>query len=208
MTPVARPRRSEAELVARIAAHLAERGYRVYVDPDRRNYFDLVARRGDEVGLVEAKTSDARTVLRQALVRRAWGDWCAVAVGGERAARRLADRTRATRAEPVGIWAVLPDRVAEIRPPRPWSGSTDPAPYRALRDRFRSILDAVDRGELPVGLVWDGVPGAVRRASAGRAFAEWRLDEIAAADDAPQDGTGPAPASTSSATRSGRNRSA
>ena len=96
--------------------------------------------------------------------------------------------------------------MVEVRPARPWSDSTDPAPFRALRARFRAILDAVDRGEIPAGVAWDGVPGAVRRASGGRAFAEWRLDELGGTDDQP-DASG-APAATSSATRSGRNRSA
>ncbi len=203
-----KPRRHESELVERVAAFLVARGYRVYVDPDRGSYFDLVARRGEEVGLVEAKVSDARTVLRQALVRRAWADWCAVAVGGERSARRLAERTRGGRAEPVGVWAVRGDDVLEVRAPTPWASSTDPTPYRELKERFRAILDAVDRGEIPAGVGWGGVPGAVRRASGGRSFSEWRLDELPpeGSSEAQPDGGGSAE-TTSSATRSGRNRS-
>lgn len=177
-----RPRPSEREVVAIVARYLEGRGFRIYVDPDRTDYFDLVARRGNEVGLVEAKVADARKVLSQALHRRVWGDWTAVALAGERAARRLAERTGDTRASPVGIWFVRGETIEEVRSAVPWvrEGSSDP--YRGLRARFRAILDAVDRGEIPDTVRWDGVPGAVRRASHGRGFAEWRLDEPAPDD--------------------------
>ena len=49
-----RPRLSEAELVRSTARYLETLGYRVRIDPDGADYFDLVARRGREVGLVEA----------------------------------------------------------------------------------------------------------------------------------------------------------
>jgi hypothetical protein len=205
MTAARGAHRSESDLVAQVASYLAVKGYRTYIDPDGGNYFDLVARRGEEIGLVEAKVSDARTVLRQALVRRAWGDWTAVAVGGARSAARLAERTRGTRAEPVGIWSVVAAVVTEVRPARPWVRASDPDPFLELRARFRAILDALDRGDLPAGATWDGVPRAVRRASGGRAFSEWRLDEISGEDQPP---TRPDSDSTSSATRDGRKRSA
>jgi hypothetical protein len=169
--------RSERELVETLAGHLAARGYRTYVNPDGTDYFDLVARRGDEVGLVEAKISDARTVLAQALRRRAWGNWTAVALPGLVAARRLAERTRGTRAAPIGVWVVRPDGLEEIRPARAWSVPGVEDPYSGLRARFREILDLLDHGGIPTEVPWSDVPGAVRRASHGRRFAEWRLDE-------------------------------
>ena len=170
-------RTPEAELVRSAARHLESEGYRVRVDPDGNDYFDLVARRGDEVGLVEAKVGDARAVLAQALKRRGWGDWTAVLLGSVRAAERLAERTRGTRAEPVGVWCFRDGTLTVLREARPWVAPGAPDPFAALRARFRRILDALDAGELPADVRWDGVVREVRRASGGRGFGEWRLDE-------------------------------
>jgi len=104
-------RRPERELVRTVAGYLAEQGYRVAVDPDGTDYFDLVARRGEEVGLVEVKVGDSKAVLAQALKRRGWGDWSAVALGSVRAAERLSNRTASTRAAPIGVWSVGPEAV-------------------------------------------------------------------------------------------------
>jgi len=175
--PGPRRRPSEREVVEVVVAHLTSLGYRVRADPDGTDYFDVVARRGDEIGLVEAKVADARTVLGQALKRRAWGDWCAVVLAGEVSARRLAARTAGSRAEPVGVWFVRGSTVEVVRPPRPWVAPGAPDPFAPLRARFRAILDALESGDLPTGVPWDGVVREVRRASGGRGFAEWRLDE-------------------------------
>lgn len=170
------PRVSEREVVRTAAAHLAEQGYRVYPHPDTADYFDLIARRGDEVGLVEAKVSGSREVLLQAVRRRAWGDWVAVVLPSEKAAERLAARTDGTRAAPVGVWVAKHGSVRVVRPAARWArAETDP--FSALRERFRAVLDRVDSGELPADVPWGGVVGAVRRASGGRGFKEWRLDE-------------------------------
>jgi hypothetical protein len=171
------PHRSERDLVRAVAHHLEGAGYRVLIDPDGTDYFDLVARRGNEVGLVEAKVVGSRAVLAQALKRRGWGDWTAVALGSAVAAERLARRTSATRAEPVGVWSVSGSGVRVHRPARAWADPEGSDPFRTLRDRFRRLLDAIDAGELPRSVRWDGVPRAVRRASGGRGFSEWRLDE-------------------------------
>jgi hypothetical protein len=171
------PRPSEGDLVRAVALHLEGQGYRVRIDPDGTDYFDLVARRGNEVGLVEAKVVGSRAVLAQALKRRGWGDWTAVALGSAIAAERLARRTTATRAEPVGVWSVAGSSVRVHRPARAWADAGGADPFRPLRDRFRRLLDAIDAGELPEAARWDGVPRAVRRASGGRGFSEWRLDE-------------------------------
>ena len=173
----ARPRPSEAAMVAVVADHLKAQEYRVYVNPDGTDYFDLVARRGDEVGMVEAKRGDRMAVLAQALRRRVWGSWSAVAIGSAPAARRLVAETADGRARPVGVWAVTGSRVEVLRAARPWVTPGSDDPYRALRERFLGVLDQRDRGELPEGVAWDGLLGQVRRASHGRGFAEWRLDE-------------------------------
>jgi hypothetical protein len=163
--------------VATAARFLEEQGYRVYPNPDSTDYFDLVARRGDEVGLVEAKVSGSRVVLAQALKRRAWGDWVAVVLPSERSAERLAARTNGTRAAPVGVWAAKGSSVRVVRPARGWARPGGVDPFADLRERFRSVLDRIDSGELPADVRWEGVLGAVRRASGGRGFREWRLDE-------------------------------
>ena len=173
-----RPRIHEREVVRSAARFLEEAGYRVYANPDSTDYFDLVARRGDEVGLVEAKVSGSREVLLQALRRRAWGDWVAVVLPSTTAAERLAARTLGTRAASVGVW-VADDvgRVRVIREAARWIREGDADPFADLRARFRSILDRIDSGELPADVRWSGVVGAVWRASGGRGFKEWRLDE-------------------------------
>ncbi|MGA8604215.1 MAG: hypothetical protein WB788_04005 [Thermoplasmata archaeon] len=168
---------SEREVVATAAAFLAEKGYRVYPNPDSGDYFDLVARRGEEVGLVEAKVSNSRAVLVQALKRRAWGDWVAVVLPSERAAERLAARTEGTRAAPVGVWATRKGGVRVVREAAPWVRPGEADPFAELRRRFRAVLDRIDSGEIPPEVRWDGVVRAVRRAGGGRGFAEWRLDE-------------------------------
>jgi hypothetical protein len=179
VTDPARPPAGPAEtaVVAAARGHLERQGYRVWVDPDGHSYFDLVARRGREVGLVEAKVAGARKVLAQALRRRAWGDWVAVILVSERSARSLATRTNGTRAAPVGIWFARGEEVTVVRAARPWTTDGADDPFADLRARFARILDALEAGVLPGSVPWDGVVREVRRASAGRGFAEWRLDE-------------------------------
>ncbi|HXQ49125.1 MAG TPA: hypothetical protein VN842_05050 [Thermoplasmata archaeon] len=177
MTTSARPRPSEQSVVEAAARYLEGQGYRTRIDPDGTNYFDLVARRGDEVGLVEAKVANSRVVLTQALVRRGWGDWVAVVLASRRSAVALSERSRGTRAEPVGVWWCEDGTVGVVRAARPWATPGVEDPYAPLRARFRGVLDALDRGDVPEGLRWSGVPRTVRRASGGRGFREWRLDE-------------------------------
>jgi len=177
------PRVREREVVRSAARFLEKAGYRVYANPDSTDYFDLVARRGDEVGLVEAKVSGSRKVLVQALQRRAWGDWVAVVLPSLTAAERLAARTSGSRAAPVGVWvADEAGRVHVLREAARWVRAGDVDPFAELRARFRSVLDRIDSGELPPDVRWAGVVGSVRRASAGRGFKEWRLDEPPAPD--------------------------
>jgi len=171
------PRPSEREVVLTAARFLEQQGYRVYPNPDSGDYVDLVARRGSEVGLVEAKVSGSRVVLTQALKRRAWGNWVAVVLPSETAAERLAARTERTRAAPVGVWAAREGSIRVVRAAGPWVRPGEEDPFADLRERFRSVLDRIDSGELPADVRWSGVVGSVRRASGGRGFKEWRLDE-------------------------------
>jgi len=170
-------RPTERELLEAVARELRGRGYRTYLDPDGADYFDLAARRGDEVGLVEGKVGSATAVLGQALRRRAWADWVAVVSASERRARRLVDRTSGRRAAVVGVWSYAHGRLSELRAAAP--GSEGPQdPFVATRARFRQLLDDLDNGTLAPGIRWSRVPSEVRRASGGRGFAEWRLDEL------------------------------
>ncbi len=169
----------EADLRAPVLAHLRARGYLAWADPDGRDYFDIAAIRGEEVGLVELKLADARAVLGQALRRRAWADWVAVAVPGVRAARRLADVREPEVAARVGVWRVADDRVEEIRPAQPLRGEGEPDPFAASRERLRKLLAALARGEVPEGVGW-GLSGAPRLVGPGRrSTSDLRLDEFA-----------------------------
>jgi hypothetical protein len=174
---VSAPRVRETTVVEAARRHLESLGYRVWANPDGRDYFDLVARRGDDVGLVEAKVTGAREVVVQALRRRAWGSWGAVIVAGERSAKNLARRTAGTRAESLGVWHVQGAGVGVVRAARPWVAPGADDPFAELRARFGRLLDALESGEIPESVAWDGVVGQVWRASGGRGFKEWRLDE-------------------------------
>ena len=168
---------TEAEIVRCVARSLEAQGYRVRIDPDGTDYFDLVARKDGEIGLIEAKVAHPREVWAQALRRRGWGDWNAVVLARPVSAERLAARTAHSRGSPIGVWSIDRGEVRVHRPARPWVAPPAPDPYAELRERFRRILDALEDGTLPPDARWAGVPRAVRRASRGRGFAEWRLDE-------------------------------
>jgi len=160
-----------------VAVELRRRGYRTYLDPDGRDYFDLAARKDEEVGLIEGKVGRGSEVLAQALRRRPWADWVAVVVSPAGLADRLVARTAGHRAGAVGVWAYEGGRAREVRPAVRWAlGSPDP--FSATRERFRNHLLDLDRGLLPAEVGWSGVVGEVRKASRGRGFAEWRLDEL------------------------------
>jgi len=170
------PPRSEHALVGPVRRHLEALGFQVWADPDGRDYFDVVAMRAEEVGLVELKIADGPRVFRQALRRRAWGDWVAVAVASERSAERLVRLRTTPLARRVGVWLVRDDRVEVRRASRPWSGPE--ASYAGERRAFRAILEQLARGAIPSGVGWEGVLRMVRRASGGRGFAEYTIEEL------------------------------
>jgi hypothetical protein len=168
----------ESDLRAPVLAHLAGQGYRGWAAPDGRDYFDIVARRGDEIGLVELKLHSARRVFEQALRRRAWADWVAVALPGRRAARGLLDRVNAPVGERVGIWWVDGDRVEELRPARPLYDGRPDRPFLEARAQMALVLDQLEDGTIPEGTDWGlfgapRIPGGTRRSTK-----EWRLDEF------------------------------
>ncbi|MGI0139743.1 MAG: hypothetical protein ACREBT_01110 [Thermoplasmata archaeon] len=169
--------RFEAEMVAPMRAHLEREHYRVYVNPDGRDYFDMIARRGSELGLVELKRTLGAKVFGQALRRRAWGDWVAVALGSEMAARRLVAERTGRLSAAVGVYWVHGSTVDCLRPSRavPAMAAVDGRP--SARTELAGWLDAVDRGELPREVHWDGLFHDLRRLSGGRRYREWTLEE-------------------------------
>ncbi|MCI4363248.1 MAG: hypothetical protein L3K13_02965 [Thermoplasmata archaeon] len=175
--------RLEVELVAPVQRFLAARGYRSYRDPDGRDFLDLVARRGDELGLVELKLSAAGTVVAQALRRRGWADWVAVALDGKRAAERALKIAAGPRSERVGVLGVVGEEVTELRPAARMYGPGETSPYPELRERLLLLLDAVDDGSLPPGVGWGAL--WTPRSGGRRAGREWTLEELAG--EAPTD---------------------
>lgn len=164
-------------MVPVVRLYLEGDGYRVYENPDGSDYFDLAARRDGEVGLVELKLDRDAVVLYQALRRRAWGDWAAVALASERAARRLAERPSSEARASVGVWWVKGDGVEVLRPALRWGRASDTPVLSAARAQFEEWLDRVDRGEIPPGVRWEGLQREVGRLSQGRRFREWTLEE-------------------------------
>ncbi len=168
----------ESELRAPVCTHLEAQGYRAWAAPDGRDYFDVVAVRGEEIGLVELKVSAARQVFAQALRRRAWADWVAVAMPGRLAAERLLTRPAAARAQRVGVWVVADGRVTELRAARPMYAEDEAKPFGEARDRLREVLRSLESGELPAGTDWGlfhapRLPGPHRRSTR-----DWRLEEF------------------------------
>ncbi len=170
-----RPSR-EAELRPPLERFLTSRGYRVDFDVDGRDYFDAVARRGDEIGLVELKLADWRKVHTQALVRRAWGDWVAVLLPRRSLAERLKTRPGPAAVGRVGLWYLDQGEVQVLREAS-WVPGATPSP---LRGELRFALEVRDRGELPPGTIWPGL-GPVPPRRSGRRWDGrfWRLEEFA-----------------------------
>jgi len=177
VSPAARPRR-ERELAGPVRSYLESMGFRVWVDPDGTDYYDVVARRAREVALVELKLADGRTVLRQALRRRGWADWAAVAVPSERLARRIAARPVAERGERVGVWAVVGEELRVIRPAAPFVGPGEIDPFGRLKLAMHERLDLLESGELPEGIGWQLLSASRRDLPGGRSTRDWRLEEF------------------------------
>lgn len=187
MTPPG-PRLPESALRAPVRRFLEAEGYRVWVAPDGRDYLDLVARRGDRVGLVELKVADWRTVRAQAVVRRTLADWVAVVLPRRTLADRLVASLRGPVAPRMGVWVSDGSQVEVVRAAIDLEPPPEGTPAADARRRFRALLDAVDG--LPEGVAWGG---SARRTGGGRRY---RLDEFG--DGAPESSR-----TTSSATRPG-----
>lgn len=173
----ATPRR-ESELAPAVRAHLESEGYRVWVDPDGSDYFDVVARRGATIALVELKLTDGRRVLEQALRRRGWADQVSVAVARESVARRILERPVAERGRRIGIWWIDDGRVRVLRAAEPLVRPGEPDPFEALRAELGERLDLLESGALVPGVSWSLAAAARRAPSGPRGTKEWRLEEF------------------------------
>jgi hypothetical protein len=173
-----RPRVPERALAPPVRRHLEAAGFRVWVDPDGSDFLDVVARRGDEVGLVELKVADWKTVLVQALRRRAWGDWVAVALPRPSLAEKVRARSTVGRAARVGIWVVTGENVQVLRPALPMYDPGDPDPFELPRARLRLFLDAMETGGLPEGFDWGLAAHAAQATHRRRPALDWTMDEF------------------------------
>jgi hypothetical protein len=168
----------ERELAPPVERYLRGRGYEVLIDPDGKDYFDLVAWRGEEVGLVELKVSDWRALKVQAAVRRTYSDWVAVALPRRSLAERLLARMEGPLLAPVGVWLVEGEAIEVLRPETPWPEATR-ALFPEHRAALREMLAARRAGLLPPGsTTWDGFAARSAREAGGRHVREWRLDEF------------------------------
>jgi hypothetical protein len=175
-SPKRRPR--ESELAAPVERFLTSQGYRVWVDPDGSDYFDVVARRGEEVGLIELKLADWKGVLTQAVARRGWGSWTAVVVPRISLGERLLAHPRNERTSRVGIWCVREGSIEVLRPAAPSIAAGEADPYEPIRAEFRHLLDAMETGALPPKVGWTYLRGWARFQLGGRPAKAWSLDEF------------------------------
>ena len=168
----------ERELVEPVRQYLAGLGYRVFVDPDGSDYFDVVARHGEEVGLVELKVADYRKVLAQAHRRRGFGDWVAVVLPRKTLVDKLLALPSTERGRRVGVWHLYRGEVFVDRPASPLVAPGESAAFPEARARLVELLDAMEAGELPEGVRWEGISAVPGGGHRRRATRDWRLDEF------------------------------
>jgi hypothetical protein len=176
----------ERELAPAVQAYLESLGYRVWVDPDGTDYYDIVARRGRSIALVELKLYDGRAVLGQALRRRGWAEWVAVAVPNAALAERIALRPVAERGKRVGVWWVDANGVHVTRPALPLVGDGEADPFVALKEQMNERLDLLEEGRLPMGVAWNLLSTSRRTLPGRRSTSDWRIEEFTPDDGRPE----------------------
>ncbi len=176
----------ETDLLPDVRARLEAEGYTVYVNPDGSDYFDVVARRGEEVGLVELKRTDWKHLLVQAVARRGYGDWVVAVLPRRFSAERLRARADTELSRAIGIWWVGAHGLEVLREATPWSAGTRER-FPDHRAALKEMLEAIASGAVPAGATWGGFPARTARRAGGRSAREWRLDEFDGAA-APPDG--------------------
>lgn len=170
----------EVELREPLRAFLEPRGYRLFFDPDGTGYFDAIALKEDEVGLVELKIADWRRVFEQAVIRRGWGDWVAVLLPRRSLAEKLLRGPAPERTRRVGVWCLEAGQVQVLREPSLEGSAELREAFAGWRSHLREVLEARERGLLPEGVSWrilrprrtGGPPGAPLDPRL------WRLEEF------------------------------
>jgi hypothetical protein len=171
----------ETEMLGWLRPFLERLGYSVYPSPDGADYFDVVAVRAEEVGLIELKVADWKRVVTQAVDRRDWADWVAVALPRVSLARRVLSKTADGPSRRIGVWVVQPERLDVLRL------ATSPGPSATVseqrwRHRLKELLDDSESGALPGPVQW-----AVGRPDRRRGA--WRLEDF----ESTHEGTDPSP---------------
>jgi hypothetical protein len=166
----AAPRVKESEMLAWVRPFLEKLGYSVYASPDGADYFDVVAVRDQEVGLVELKVADWKHVVTQAVDRRDWADWVAVALPRASLAQRVLTKTANGPGRRIGVWVVQSDRLDVLRL------ATSPGPSATVseqrwRHRLKELLDDTAGAQLPGDVHWSVGRPDRRRGS-------WRLEDF------------------------------
>lgn len=180
----------EVELRAPLEAYLSPRGYRLYFDPDGSNYFDAVAVRPNEVGLVELKVADWKRVFEQALVRRGWGDWVALLLPRRSLAEKVLKLPSPAAASAVGVWYLEGGSVRELRRASPLAELPGSEAFGPLRQHLLESLAMLDSGLLPPGVEWRILRRPRRAGAPGRSLDPrlWRLEEFSDAAPGREEG--------------------
>ena len=170
----------EVDLRAPVSRFLEDQGYEVWFDPDGTDYFDAVAVRGEEVGLVELKVADWRRVREQALLRRGWGDWVAVVLPRRSLAERAAGRMGPARAQRVGIWYVEDSQIHVLRESVPFLRPGEVDPFPGLKAHLQELLAGRRSGVLPPPIAWRpmDLPHGVTRRRGALSGKAWKLEEF------------------------------
>lgn len=171
----------ETELLGPVTTHLEAEGYRVYPNADAEDFFDVVARRADELGIVELKVADWSHALYQAVERRQWADWVAVVLPRRSLAERLHRASSGPMTRRIGIWVVEGGEVRVVRMAHRVDREGLPESWGASRERLVRMLDLMDAGEIPAGTSW----ASAVRAAGLRGRGRWRLEEFAGRADPP-----------------------
>ena len=170
MTASHRPR--ETEMLEWVRPFLERLGYSVYASPDGNDYFDIVAVRAEEVGLIELKVADWKHVVTQAVDRRDWADWVAVCLPRVSLARRVLSKTSDGPSRRIGVWVAQPEKLDVLRL------ATSPGPSATAseqhwRHRLKELLNDTQGGTLPGPVQWSVGRPDRRRGS-------WRLEDFEA----------------------------
>ena len=174
----------ETELLGPVTTHLQAEGYRVYPNADAEDFFDVVARRAEELGIVELKVADWSHALYQAVERRQWADWVAVVLPRRSLAERLRRASSRPLTQRIGIWVVEDGEVRVVRAAHAVDRHALPEVWEESRQRLVRLLDLMDRGEIPAGTSW--ASAALARGPRGRG--RFRLEEFTGPAPSPREG--------------------